>query len=437
MASLIYTKGTARIEYKNQGGRRSTLRLGKMPKANAKQALTHIESLIGAKQSGTTIPAVTAAWLKDVGSQLRGKLAAHDLVPGLKSAKLDDYLTAEIAARRDYSANTTRNAKMFQAAIVGYFGNCDLREITESSAADWKQSMVNNEYSPATISKWIVLARQWFKVALRKKLVDENPFADAKAGSQSNSQRLVFVDRATIQKVIDACPNTEWRLMLALSRYGALRVPSELRNLKWTDVNWEANTLTFDSQKTAKCGKPYRTIPLFPELRPYLDEAYEQASEGALFVFGDELRLGSDAVVRMRILKLLRRIGIQPWPRITHNLRASRIMELSDHFPQAVVAEWCGNSEAISQLHYQRAVTTHFDRAVSGETGLQSAITTRQSTPQNVTYNPTYSVTPNSAHVQSLAQGDMQNSREIMPVAMHGNQWTNVSVPPTGIEPAA
>ena len=49
-------------------------------------------------------------------------------------------------------------------------------------------------------------ARQFFRGAVRKKLIAENPFADLAAPAQVNKSREHFVSREVTQKVIDACP---------------------------------------------------------------------------------------------------------------------------------------------------------------------------------------------------------------------------------------
>jgi hypothetical protein len=46
-----------------------------------------------------------------------------------------------------------------------------------------------------------------------------------------------FIDRPTIDRVLQACPQAEWRLIMALCRYGGVRCPSELLPLQWSEVN--------------------------------------------------------------------------------------------------------------------------------------------------------------------------------------------------------
>lgn len=56
-----------------------------------------------------------------------------------------------------------------------------------------------------------------------------------------------------------------------------------------------------------------------------------------------------------------------PWPRLFHNLRASRQTELAERFPAHVVCDWPGNSETITRKHYFQTTEEHFARALQGE----------------------------------------------------------------------
>ena len=70
-------------------------------------------------------------------------------------------------------------------------------------------------------------------------------------------------------------------MLFALSRYGGLRCPSKHLALNWADVDWERSRITRETPKTEhhEGGDP-RVVPLFPELRPYLEECFEQAEPG-------------------------------------------------------------------------------------------------------------------------------------------------------------
>ena len=81
-----------------------------------------------------------------------------------------------------------------------------------------------------------------------------------------------------IERVMDKAPDDGWKLLIALGRYGGLRIPSEVVGLKISDIDLERGRITIASPKTEKQGKSKRVIPLWPELRPLI----EAVSTGAL-----------------------------------------------------------------------------------------------------------------------------------------------------------
>jgi hypothetical protein len=70
-----------------------------------------------------------------------------------------------------------------------------------------------------------------------------------------------------------------------------LRCPSEVLSLDWRHIEWEGNQITVPSPKIDRYdGKKSRTVPLFAELRPYLEGAFEVAEPGQTYVVGGGLR---------------------------------------------------------------------------------------------------------------------------------------------------
>jgi len=51
-----------------------------------------------------------------------------------------------------------------------------------------------------------------------------NPFEDVKPPSQVNESRKHFVTLQTTHKILDACPDAEWRLIVAICRFGGSAV---------------------------------------------------------------------------------------------------------------------------------------------------------------------------------------------------------------------
>src|SRR5262249_32956153 len=149
--------------------------------------------------------------------------------------------------------------------------------------------------------------------------------SDAKAPPEVNDDRQYFVSREDAAKLLDACPNGEWRLLVALARWGGLRAPSEVEAGGWSGVGWGRGGFWVASRETEHhAGKEGRWVPIFPELCPHLEEAWERAAEGAVHVVTHGRQRGIDVNLRTGLLRIIRRAGLAPWPRLWQNLRSSR-----------------------------------------------------------------------------------------------------------------
>ncbi len=194
-------------------------------------------------------------------------------------------------------------------------------------------------------------------------MLADSPFAEMKdVNVRANKDREVFITRDDAQQVLDACPDAEWRLIFALCRFGGLRCPSEVLALRWSDVDWERGRLRVRSPKTERHERgASRVIPLFPELRPHLEDAFELAQPGAQFMV-TRYRM-ANANLRTQFNRIVRRAALEPWQKPFQNLRSTRETELAETFPIHVVCAWIGNSPTIAAKHYLQVTDEHFDRA--------------------------------------------------------------------------
>ena len=153
------------------------------------------------------------------------------------------------------------------------------------------------------------------------------PFDGQATALQRNPKRYYFVSREEAQAVLDACPSAPWRLVFALGRYAGLRTASEVAALRWQDVNWDKMRFTVHATKTEHHdGAGERTVPIFPELYPYLLAAYEQAEPGAVFCCPQFTN--ANQMYKKNIVKYIRAAGMTPWAKLFQNLRSTRETEL-------------------------------------------------------------------------------------------------------------
>ncbi|HEV3384380.1 MAG TPA: site-specific integrase [Gemmata sp.] len=204
--------------------------------------------------------------------------------------------------------------------------------------------------------------------------------------ANGNSDRQEYVPVETIQAVLDACPSAEWRLIVALSRFGGLRCPSEHLGIAWADIHWDTGRFTVHSPKTEHIeGKAVRIVPIFPELYPYLRDAFEAAKPGETNVItrnrcDSGMNNGATTNWRTTFLKIIRKAGVKPWPKLFHGLRASCQTDLANKFPGHVVCEWLGDSLAIAQEHYLQVTEDHYRQATQNTTQTTSDSTDQRET---------------------------------------------------------
>jgi len=369
MASIANDKnGRKRIMFMAGDGSRRTIRLGKATLRQAEAVKVKIEQLVLAATGLTgVVDNATAEWLSGLDDGAYEKLSAAGLVTPRASARLKDFLEGYIAKRSDVKPSTTSVYGKVRKNLLDYFGaDKPLREITLGDVDQWRLYLVNKlGLADNTVRRRTGIAKQFFRAALRRKLISENPFDGQKVSVQANRQRDYFITQAEAQKVLDACPNAQWRLMFALARYGGLRCPSEILTLTWGNVNWEKSRMLIHSPKTEHiAGHESRLVPIFPELLPYLQDAFEQAKEGAVYCI--EKYSGKWTNVGVHLRRIICKAGLKPWPKTFQNLRATRETELCERWPEYVVCSWIGNTVAVARKHYLQTTEEHFEQAAAG-----------------------------------------------------------------------
>jgi len=202
-----------------------------------------------------------------------------------------------------------------------------INQITAGHAKEFHEKLKARGIATTTIYKRIQFARQFMHDAVDWKIIDENPFSKVRT-QRSTVKVNEFVPREVVDKLMKKA-NPVWKVILGLSRYGGLRTPSETLSLRWEDIDWEMNRMSIPEPKVEHHeGRGIRSCPIFPELRPILDEAFE--------IFGDKR---------------------------FHSMRASRQTELQREFPLHVVCSWLGNSPRIAQQSYLLVTEDDFAKA--------------------------------------------------------------------------
>ncbi len=253
--------------------------------------------------------------------------------------------------------------------LTALIGARPVGTLTHTDGEAYRTAMQARRLRLTTIHKRLGQARQMFEDAVRLGHLAANPWRHVRQRSGDVAERRAYVPVADAERVIEHGPNVWWKLLVALARFGGLRIPSEAFSLTWGDADWERGRLSVPNPKTEHLGKGHRVIPLFPLLRPHLEAAFGHAEEGAEFVFPDEYRKRArgergwgGANMRTQFGKIVRRAGVEPWPRLWHSLRASCESDLAQSFPLATVTKWLGNTASVALRHYIDATESAFEK---------------------------------------------------------------------------
>jgi len=368
MASLSNERnGTRRIQWFDENGDRKTLRLSKTSIKAAKSFKLQLERLIAAQRTGTPLDAQTAQWLNDLPEPSYAKLAGHGLAEP-RTARIEyslGMLIEKCLATKSIKPSTVIRYSQCRDLLNSYFGaDRKIESISNLDADQWRAWLVSKGYALAKVSKEVQIARMFFRQACKWKLIAENPFEGVRTGSQISPERKPYVTVETTLKLIQACPNDDWRCIIALARFAGLRCPSEVLAVRWEDVDWDTHQLRIRSKKTEHHpGKAQRTAPIVPELFRILRDAFERAPVGAERVVNgyaaDTMNLGTN------LARIVKRAGVEPWPKAFSALRASRSVEIRDQFSDFHRTEWMGHTKLVAEHHYDMVRPDDLDRAIN------------------------------------------------------------------------
>jgi integrase len=410
----FYCDKRRRELYVSGGSKRSENRAGKIA--------SFVEELSQAKAKCIEAAADAREWAVNVDGSIREKLVewglAVPVTPKLQSdagTLLGPFLDAYITSRNDVKRTTEINYKQTRRLLVEYFGERKvLRTITAADGDRWRRWMVAKPLAEATLSKHCKRAKTMLAEAVKDRLLKSSPFDALKGGKESNSDRHYFIKPLDAKKILDACPDDDWRLIFALPRFAGLRCPSEVLGLKWSDVLWDQGRLRIDSPKTG-----LRFCPIFGELRPILERAFHrpipEGQNPPVYVVGGyrgQVNLGTT------MIRIVERAGVKPWPKTFVNLRSTRRTELQERFPDHVVNSWLGHSGKVAEKHYLQVTEEHWEQ---GAASLDSC-------PPQV---------PPSHAIQAAIPNHHDTKKPCLSQGSDGAGWqlkTNL-VTPTGVEP--
>ncbi|MEM9368522.1 MAG: tyrosine-type recombinase/integrase [Planctomycetota bacterium] len=375
------------------GGKRRSFYPG--PRSTKKQAESvggKLEKLAFAVSQSEAPSSDVAEWLKTLTNRQHAKLASWGLIaprepredeqprhePEVASKEQSQTKTLrswleEYLGGGSWAPGTREQLERTRDNLLAFFdGEKAVQDFDQGDAEDFrvwlqtKAKVVPEGSEPAglahnTVRRRIGRAKQIFRAAVKRKYISENPFSDEASATGANVENHRYIPAIWIDQCIEAAPCEDWRIILALARYGGLR-SHETRILRWQDVDMENRRMIVRSNKTP----PTRICPIFPELYPHLERAYQVAPKGAITV---QNRYTATSNIQTQLYRILEAAGLERWPDAFQNLRRSRETELMGRYPVKDVAGWIGNSVPVAMKHYAVMMKTSFDEAVANGAG--------------------------------------------------------------------
>lgn len=361
MAGIVKTKGASGLSYsirlsKGENKNRPKIALGTCTLSDARTAQANIESLIVANRTGRDLSVKLLSWIDKLPDDTRLRLERLGLIEPAGGSRwtVDAFVQDYINRRTDVKEPTRRKWRDVESKLVAFFRGDNVGDVTVNQAKNFRVHLQTTcGLSENSIRRQIGICRQFFNAAVDAEIIVKNPFRGQAVSVRANKARFFYVTAEMAQKVLGACPDAQWRLIFGLTRFGGLRCPSEVLRLKWQDVDFEHDRFTVHASKTAHhADSGIRTVPMFPELKPLFQDAFDNAPDGSVYCI--EKTRDTTVNLRTQMKRIIKRAGLDEWPKLFQNCRSTRETELfkSTQGNIKAVCEWIGNSPEVAMNHY-------------------------------------------------------------------------------------
>lgn len=383
--------GDTWVFIKAANGKRRAVRLGRLAVADAEEAERRLEKIEGAYHGVDKLDRVTIAWLEELPSVLRARVARTGLLPGdvvdpapaphypapaisvrdCSLARLLEKWRATLTTEPQTVANYERHADRIRR-FVAWLGEQkgetrrpveDIRQLVPADGNRFEAWLIehgrkksNRPLSHSTASRTIGSAQTIFEFAVLEGWISRNPFEHLTRRGEFNEGRDVYVTPQLVEHLISIGGDDEFSACLALCRFAGFRGPSEFEPLVWADIDWEASMISITSPKTKRYrfGRR-RRAPLDARCLKQLNKLWDGLPDKALRVLPRLGAMGSSQLCD-RLEALCRRAGVPLWDKPWTNMRAScetdwQVVEKMQPFETAA---YMGHSATVALLHYNR-----------------------------------------------------------------------------------
>ena len=126
--------------------------------------------------------------------------------------------------------------------------------------------------------------------------------------------------------------------------------------------------LCFSDEEPGEQGPRERSVPIFPELRQYLEEVFNAAEPGTVYVINNRCGDNPRSLLRGPLQRILQNAGVKRWPKLYQNLRspAKRNWSLNTRCTSSANGSAIvPSSPTITTCKSQKAISAHCKKRCS------------------------------------------------------------------------
>ena len=141
-------------------------------------------------------------------------------------ATLVAFVDSFIADRTDMKVTTLAHYERGRRCLVGFFGkDKSLADITPHDADQFRSWLKGTKKHPENTARgYLKNFKLFFGAAVKAKLTVENLFKGLSSQLVRRPDRMAFVERDTINRILAVCPTSRWKAIVDLCRFGACGV---------------------------------------------------------------------------------------------------------------------------------------------------------------------------------------------------------------------
>lgn len=349
--------------------KRKTLSLGSLyTRKQTERIKAAVEDIADAIETGGKIGKATAGFIADMTDDLKARFVACGLIEESKTKTAKALWCAFSQKSRGRKMSTMLTYENAEKRFLAFFSpDTPVDSITVEDGEDYREWLEGEGLAEAQIAKLIAKTRTVFNWGVDRGYIERNVFLKVKRGSYENQSREFYVTPDDYLKLLDACPNREWRVFLSLMRIGGLRF-CEAQKMTWENLEQADNPgmMKVISPKTEHhSGKGQRNVPIFKEIQLEVNVLKLSVSHRQGYLM-PSLADESAQLLRKKMLQIVKRAGLTPWQRLFHNLRGSRANELFRRFNVFDASRWVGQSVKTAAAYYvHQNVPDVLDNALS------------------------------------------------------------------------